>query len=170
MPLINKRKQNTKAYTLVEVLISIAVFGIISVVMTGIIINMGSLSLTVDRRTDFLAELEGTSTILKNEMRTAAKLGFCDAALGAPTSLYIVSKPDAQSIQTAYKLETITDANTNKLVLTELGGVVGNTCTPKTNPKIQKLTSDRIQIQNVTFIKSVKTNTLQNSETIIYIS
>lgn len=170
MSIVQKKKPNTAGYTLIEVLVSIAVFGIISVVMTGIVISMGSLSLTVDRRTDFLSELEGTATILKNEMRTAAKLGFCDAPTGVPASLYIVAKPNVSGSVKYFKVGTVQENRTTKLVLTQLRDVVGNTCNENSAPQIQKLTSDRIQIQNLSFIKSVKTSTLQNPDTIIYVS
>ena len=142
--------------------------------MTGIVLNIASVALITEHRNDFLNELEGTSTILKNEMRTSEKLGICasPATLGAPKSLYIVSKPAADGSVKSYRLSTISESDTSKLVLDALDEVdsSGNCIDSTKGVSRVTLTSERMNIQNLKLITSVPTADTQNPNLLAYIS
>lgn len=156
-----KTKSNNlkKGFTLMETLISIAIFGIILVSMTGIVLNLIKVSILTDRRNDFLNELNNAVGNIKNEMRNAETIGICKAGAtpGPNGDLYIAKKSNATvdpylqlsvEINPSSKLGRLvwytlttnpaTDSNPNK-------------CTVDTTKPAKYLTSETLDISNLTF-------------------
>jgi prepilin-type N-terminal cleavage/methylation domain-containing protein len=163
----NKKKfQNkSKGFTLVELLVSIAIFGIISVVMTGIVLNMASVSYTVDRRTDFLNNLEAAVTSIKNEMRNAQSMGSCKSSVpNQPPSFYIIRKPVTRSaggnpVSEGEQLKIESDRLVwRTLDPLNLPTTSNNLCNLDTTiPIPDYLTNSNMLIQNLNFVTSTDT-------------
>lgn len=66
----------TKGFTLVEAVISIALFGIITIFMSNFIITIGKFTFDNDRRSDISADVDAISTFIKNELRNATELSI----------------------------------------------------------------------------------------------
>lgn len=75
-----KKTQSVKivGFTLIEAVISIALFGIITVFMSNFVLSVGKFTLDNDKRNDILNDIEATSTILRNEIRNAREVTVDD--------------------------------------------------------------------------------------------
>jgi len=157
------KKQNM-GFTLIEMLVSIAVFGIVAVIMTGIILNMASVSYTVDRRTDFLNIIETSANNIKNEMRNAANMGLCS---GTEKSIFVTKKPITRIIgqppvQESYQL--IVDQN--QLVWKQLTAApISGNCVVTSNK--ETITPKSMFIQNLTITISTDSS---GKNTLVFIS
>jgi prepilin-type N-terminal cleavage/methylation domain-containing protein len=70
-------KKSHNGFTLVELLVSIAIFAIISIVMSNIIISISKFSLENERRSDFLSQLDNAANAIQNDLRGAKSAGRC---------------------------------------------------------------------------------------------
>ncbi len=78
--LVKKNKSVRKlsaGFTLAEMLVSIAIFAIMSVLMSNIVLDIAKFSIDSERRTDLLTELDSTANVVKNDMRGAKAIGIC---------------------------------------------------------------------------------------------
>lgn len=75
-----KKKSAKKGFTLVELLVSIAIFSIMLVLMSNIVISMSRFSLENEWRTDFLTELDNVSNVVKNDLRSATEVVKCPSS------------------------------------------------------------------------------------------
>lgn len=151
-------KKTKKGFTLIEMLVSIAVFGIVSVVMTGIVLNMASVSYTVDRRTDFLNDLEAAVNSIKNDMRNAQSLGLCNGAVGQPKSIYVTRKPITRDPAVGPVQESLQlSIDSNRLAWKRLTSapVAGN-CITTGSPEY--LSNANMLIQNLSVVTSTDTS------------
>lgn len=158
------KKKKMSGFTLVEMLISIAVFGIVAITMTGIILSIASISYTVDRRNDFLNAIELATNNIKNEMRNAASMGKC-----SNNSLFVIKKPkivnEGQPVQESYQL---TLNQQNQLVWQKLNSINSNgDCTVSNDDSIEIITSESLRIQNLN-INLVKDSS--NKNTLVFVS
>lgn len=151
---VKKLKKSKKGFTLLEMLVSIAIFGIVSVIMTGIVLNMASVSYTVDRRTDFLNELEATVNNVKNEMRNAQSMGLCNGAANQPKSLYVVRKPITRDPAVGPVIESIQLVVTNNRLswMTLTGTPTAGNCQTTGAPEF--LSNTTMMIQNLSVVTS----------------
>jgi prepilin-type N-terminal cleavage/methylation domain-containing protein len=72
-----KLKQKIKGFSLMEMLVSIAIFGIMSIYMSNIIISMARFSMLNDIRNDLVSELDNAAAKLKNDLRGAEQIDVC---------------------------------------------------------------------------------------------
>jgi prepilin-type N-terminal cleavage/methylation domain-containing protein len=88
--LITKKKngERVKGFTLMELLVSIAIFAIISVLMSNIVLKIAAFSLDTERRTDLLAELDGIANNIKNDLRSSDSIGFCSLPDGSSAMFF----------------------------------------------------------------------------------
>ena len=155
-------------------LISITIFGIISVMMTGIVLNMANVSMLLDRRNDFLNELDIGVSALKNEMRNAQKLGICKTIINTntPKSLYIVKKPVVKSVGAnpvteSYKV-SIEEGKLSMIPLSEDPSQNNDICSVPNNPEKVVLTTNNIKLQNLAIVVTSDNSSPKNS--LIYVS
>jgi prepilin-type N-terminal cleavage/methylation domain-containing protein len=66
-----KKNRNKKGFTLVEAVISIAIFGMITIFMTNFIMSVVKFSVDNEKRADIMIDLDKVATTIKNELRTA---------------------------------------------------------------------------------------------------
>lgn len=78
-------KKEKKGFTLLELLVAMAIFVMVSVVMSNIIITNVRFALDVQRRTKFVSELDRLANNIKNSMRVSGAL--C-TNLGIPKYIY----------------------------------------------------------------------------------
>lgn len=174
MSIDNQSKSNRKrAFTLIEMLISITIFGIISVMMTGIVLNMANVSMLLDRRNDFLNELDIGVSALKNEMRNAQKLGICKTIINTntPKSMYIVKKPVLKSVGaspvTEYYKVSIEEGQLY-MILLSADPSQNDICSVSESAKKVFLTSNNIKLQNLAIVVTSDNSSPKNS--LIYVS
>ncbi len=156
MYLVNKiGKKSKQGFTLVELVLSLGIFGIVTVIMSGIVINLAGIAYFLDRRNDFLVELESAVSVIRNEMRNAQKIGLC------PSSNYSVGSNILT--QGVYLVKNVVGTNStplayaiyvddqSSLVLALLQGNPEQTqqqCVLNAVVTPQKLTSQNIKVQN----------------------
>lgn len=156
MYLVNKAsKKSERGFTLVELVISLGIFGIVTVIMSGTVINLASIAYFLDRRNDFLAEIESAVSVIRNEMRNAQKIGLCPSNSSSFGSnilrqgVYLVKRTVANnSTPLAYAIYL---DNQSSLVLSLLQGDPEQTqqqCILNTASTPQKLTSQNMKVQN----------------------
>jgi prepilin-type N-terminal cleavage/methylation domain-containing protein len=161
---INKFKKSNKkkGFTLIELIISITIFSLMTVVMTAVVLNMAKVSYTVDRRTDFLNQLDAGTNIIINEMRNAQDMGLCNTVAGQSKSLFIIRKlnPDSPTAPRFFQLIV----STNRLVLQGLSvdPSTNGTCTATGIPEV--LTPTIMFIRNLSF--SISSDTAGENTTI----
>lgn len=71
-------KDFLKGFTILEALVSIAIFGIISVVLGNILLSVMAVSLSIDRRNEVLYEIMSITSNIQNEIRSADKVNICN--------------------------------------------------------------------------------------------
>lgn len=168
----NKIKNlSKKAFTLMEVLVSITIFGIVSISMSSIVLNMVAVSTTTERKNDFLNEINNLTATIKNEMRNAQTFGICKKSNASdPTKFYIKRLDDIDSGGNSVEYSI----RENRLVRIELksssGLNTGTGCEPvSTNfPSASSrfMTSETIKIQNLK-IWDIEDSSLKNKITYI---
>lgn len=71
------RKFVAKGYTLLEVIVSIGIFGIVSITLSNVLLNISYLSNSMDRRNEILHLINSITTIISNEIMASDKITFC---------------------------------------------------------------------------------------------
>lgn len=145
-----KKTKIKTGFTLIETVVSIAIFGIVMVAMTGIVLNLMKISVATDRRNDFLSELNIAVTNIKNELRNSETVNVCRKTVtpGSNRLLYYVKK-DSAGQEYARQL----GIEGERLSWRLLEGVPGSTNVCDVNEAIapQFLTTDTIKIDQLTF-------------------
>jgi prepilin-type N-terminal cleavage/methylation domain-containing protein len=151
------RKKSKKGLSLIELVISLGVFGIVTVVMSGTVVNLASLAHFLDRRNDFLVEVESAVGVIRNDIRNARKVGVCNANNNPyvgpnilTQGIYIVRRDGGNNptpITSAIHID-----NQSRLVLARLQGnpeQTQNQCVLNTSSNPQYLVSQNIKVQNL---------------------
>ncbi|MFW5720236.1 MAG: PulJ/GspJ family protein [Candidatus Dojkabacteria bacterium] len=138
---MKKARDHEKGFTIMETLVSIAIFSIVSVFMSSIIINLATFALDTERTNDFIFELDNAASVIKNQVRAADTVKRCPNGLliertyGSSDPVYMLLRAD-----------TVSD-DEGRLIMATLDG---SDCSSseKANPTI--LTSDTVvQVQNL---------------------
>jgi prepilin-type N-terminal cleavage/methylation domain-containing protein len=149
---IKNKKQ--KGFTLIEVLISLLIFGIIAVVVSSIVINMISVAIYTDRRNDILTEINNSVANIRNEMRNASIINTCPSG-NNPTnpnqSLFIVKKDGVPGEGSVRRLHVNTNGRLAWIELSQYpGGAPGQTnCVDASGAQPQFLSSQSVRVQNL---------------------
>ena len=155
MKRLRSRRTKYKGYTLMELLVSIAIFTIISVLMSNIVLNIAKFSLENERREDFLNEIDTVSNSIKNDLRGAAEVGMCSDV----PSIYFKSNNSVYTLKPYFVLEkvsfTLNGVARTKLQWTNMNvDSIAKTCASLSNPITIPITSGTvIQISDVTVVR-----------------
>lgn len=168
----NRKKHCVKkGFTLLETLVAIVIFGIISVVMSSIVLNLVSFSVFTDRRIDFLNELSTAVGNIKNELRNAEFIDSCSVGPnpGINRSLFISKKVGTYEAGKQF-MQLSVDSDSNRLVWNTLAtnpASQGNLCTLSSTPSTEFLVSNSIDIDTLTINR---TSDGDNKNSLIYVS
>lgn len=69
---------NKRGFSLIELVVSLAIFGVMIVLMSSIVLSMARFSLENEYRSDILAQLDNVANTIKNDFRSAQKVDFCN--------------------------------------------------------------------------------------------
>lgn len=101
----NKVKAVPKGFTLMELLVSMAIFSVVAVLMSNIVLTIAAFSLDNERRTDFLFELDGVGNTIKNDLRSSQTVGSCK--LDASDTVFFKDPIPVSGINLFYALEKV---------------------------------------------------------------
>ena len=159
-------KNRLKGFSLVETLVSIAIFAVISVLMSNIVIGMSRFSLDNERRNDFLSQLDNSANIIKNDLRGAQNMGICNAGT-LNAILYRTSTVDVNNNTKRFGLRVVNN-------ILQWAEMPTTSCTFRTDstpplPVSTNLSSAQsIKIDSLT-ITSANDGNATNPNTIVYI-
>lgn len=153
----NKFTYLFKGFTLLEVILSISVFGIISVTLTNIVLSITYISSNLDRRNDVLHVINTIDAILGNEIRAADKVVFCNQS--NQNGFYLV-----RNLQNTVIYKLIKSQN-DSLVLQELNNEPTNCIFV---PQLPTLTLNPNDIKIINF--SIKYSSDSSNNLLIYVS
>jgi prepilin-type N-terminal cleavage/methylation domain-containing protein len=152
-------------FSLVETLVSIAIFAVISVLMSNIVIGMSRFSLDNERRSDFLSQLDNAANIIKNDLRGAQSMGICYSSTASV--LYRNSTVDVNNTIKKLGLQVVN----NTLQWAEMspsGCTFRTDVTPPLPIKTNLSSSDTIKIDSLKLARADDSNAT-NPNTIVYI-
>lgn len=145
-------------FTIVEMLVCITIFSIISVLMTNILLETSRFSLDSERRNDILTELDNAANVIKNGLRGSSRIGICQSR-GTPAYVYRLTNG------TYYKLAIDGASGVNKLVWFS----TDSTCTATGSDPTGVTSGEIMQVKNLRVANSIDIpNNPKNS--LIYIA
>jgi prepilin-type N-terminal cleavage/methylation domain-containing protein len=170
---INNKRNSDKpeGFTLMEMLVSMAIFAVISVLMSNIVLSIASFSLDNERRTDFLAELDGIANNIKNDLRGTNEIGFCDIS-GVKYLYYLnPNDPNGTNLSHHYVLTTNaagTQAIWKNVVYTP--ATKGCSFSGANSTPIQISAVDTLNIQKVSIARACEDKTCVSAKnTLLYV-
>lgn len=100
-----------------EMIVSISIFSIITVLMTSIVLSISKFALDNERRNDFIAELDNAANIIKNDLRSAQEVTRCSGRIlrkisagGLGVEYYqLTTEPGIHRLVWLQKTETCSD-------------------------------------------------------------
>lgn len=113
-----KLNKNREGFTLVEAVVSIAIFGLITIFMTNFIMSVVKFSVDNEKRADMMIDLDRAATTIKNELRTASEINIYE--VGAGTNRCINFKKGDETYNIVRENIGGND-NRDRLVLSNLG-------------------------------------------------
>jgi prepilin-type N-terminal cleavage/methylation domain-containing protein len=125
---VRKFNVNKKGFTLVELVVSIAIFAVILVLMSNIVISMSKFALDNERRNDFISELDNAANIIKNDLRSAQDLDVTTCSGGG-----IFRTVNNSGVTEYYKLVLGNPADStekDRLLWLQKDSTCGNLATP----------------------------------------
>lgn len=87
---ISRLKGCMKGFTLLEILISVALFGAISVVFSNILLSVLSFSYKSDMKSDILYEINGFTSFIRNKVRVADRVEVCSQLYNNADSKFLL--------------------------------------------------------------------------------
>lgn len=138
-------KKATRGFTIMETLVCIAIFSVISVLMTNILLEVSKFSLENERRNDILTELDNAANVVKNDLRGSSKIGICK--IGPAAQVYRLANGSY------YKLGIDSTSGIGKLAW--FG--TDNTCDTTNVDSTAVTSSETIQVRNLRVANSIDT-------------
>lgn len=150
-----------KGFTLMELIVTMAIFAIVSVLMSNIVLSIAAFSIQNEKKTDFLSELDGVANTIKNDLRGASEVGFCNLPDTSKAIYYKTTTNTQEPTPRAYILTKDTPSNgkSTRVIWKNVVVSSGNcTYNGATAPMIQISTPEIMHITNVSIARSCDDN------------
>jgi prepilin-type N-terminal cleavage/methylation domain-containing protein len=164
---IIKLRVKRKGFSLFELLISLVIFGIITVVMSNLVASVANLSYVNDKRLDMIKQVDYLTNFVKNILRDSIRVETCKNYTNTPV-LYIETKLEQQS-GAPVTMKYILRMEDNAIKLQDASASVNENNCQIGSSGTTVLTSNKYTVINFNFRFSIENgNTIRPSK-LVYI-